>query len=70
MSFDSFQAFLAMGGHGLYVWMVYLAAWGLLAGNFVQMGRSRRKILRELQAQATSAGRSAPGVRKETKHAG
>ena len=52
MSFDSLQAFLAMGGHGFYVWMVYLAAWGLLAVNFVQLGRSRRKALRMVRAQA------------------
>lgn len=70
MSFDSFQGFLAMGGHGLYVWMVYLTAWGLLAGNFVQMGRSRRKILRKLQAQGTAAGGSASRLGEERKHAG
>lgn len=62
MSFDSFQAFLAMGGHGLYVWMVYLAAWGLLAINFVQLGRARRKALRAVRAQA-------PAETQETGHA-
>lgn len=59
MSFDSFQAFLAMGGHGLYVWMVYLAAWGLLAVNFVQLGRSRRKALRMVRAQAPAEAQEA-----------
>lgn len=62
MSFDSFQAFLAMGGHGLYVWMVYLAAWGLLAINFVQLARARRKALRAVRAQA-------PAETQETGHA-
>lgn len=63
MSFEGLQAFLSMSGHGLYVWMVYLAAWGLLAANFMQMRRARRKALRELQSQAAAGGRPAAGAK-------
>ena len=50
MSFDSLPAFLAMGGHGAYVWTVYVTAVLLLAGNFARISRERRRILRLLRS--------------------
>ena len=49
MSFENLQAFLSMGGHGPYVWTVYLTALALLVGNFAKFRRERRRTLRELR---------------------
>lgn len=59
MSFDSLEAFLAMGGHGAYVWTVYLTAIGLLIGNFAKFSRERRRTLRELRALHAATGQAA-----------
>lgn len=50
MSFDSLEAFLAMGGHGFYVWTVYLTTLALLIANFANLRRAWRRTLRELRA--------------------
>ncbi len=50
MSFDSLDAFLAMGGHGPYVWVVYLTTVVLLIGNFAKFRRERRRTLRQLRS--------------------
>ena len=51
MMFESWQAFFAMGGHGLYVWMVYSAAAALLVANLAGLGAERRRIRRQLRGQ-------------------
>ena len=51
MMFDSWQAFFAMGGHGLYVWMVYSAAVALLIANLAGLRAERRRTRRQLRAQ-------------------
>lgn len=51
MMFEDWQAFIAMGGHGLYVWMAYSAAVALLIANLTGLGLERRRIRRHLQAQ-------------------
>jgi heme exporter protein D len=52
MAFDSLSAFLAMGGHGPYVW----SAWGLtallLVGVVVHARAERRALLRDLRRRA------------------
>lgn len=52
MAFDSLSAFLAMGGHGAYVW----SAWGLtgllLVGVVVHARAERRALLRDLRRRA------------------
>ncbi|MFG6159139.1 heme exporter protein CcmD [Halomonas sp. 1390] len=52
MAFDSLSAFLAMGGHGIYVW----ASWGLtgllLIGVVVHARAERRALLRDLRRRA------------------
>ena len=66
LSFDSWQAFLSMGGHGLYVWLCY----GAGMATFVLVALSpiieRRTIVRELvqrqrrkQAQQAELGQAA-----------
>ncbi|MGM0982941.1 MAG: heme exporter protein CcmD [Pseudomonadota bacterium] len=49
MAFDSLSAFLAMGGHGVYVW----ASWGvtglLLLGVVLHARAERRALLRDLR---------------------
>ncbi|KAA0012044.1 heme exporter protein CcmD [Billgrantia pellis] len=52
MAFDTFQDFLAMGGHAPYVW----SAWGLTAvlllGAVFHARFERRQVLRQLQRRA------------------
>ncbi|TDO06249.1 MULTISPECIES: heme exporter protein CcmD [Halomonas] len=52
MAFDSLSAFLAMGGHGAYVW----AAWGvtglLLVAVVLHARAERRVLLRDLRRRA------------------
>ena len=68
MSFESLQAFLSMGGHGPYVWTVYLTTFVLLTVNFAGFRRERRRTLRELrslhaaspQAAASPQGAGSP----------
>jgi heme exporter protein D len=52
MSFDSVGDFLAMGGHGLYVWLAYGAAAGVIAVNVLALRRARRRFFREQRALA------------------
>ena len=54
MMFDSWQAFLAMGGHGLYVWLAYSAAVALLVANLTGLLAERRRTRRHLQEQLGS----------------
>lgn len=48
MSFDSFSAFLAMGGHGLYVWLSYAIAIVLFVINLVSPILRRKQLVSEL----------------------
>ena len=54
MMFDSWQAFFAMGGHGLYVWMAHSAALALLIANLAGLRADQRRTRRQLQAQLRS----------------
>lgn len=47
MYFDSFADFLAMGGHGLYVWTSYGLMAGGLALIIITSLRGHRRWLRE-----------------------
>ena len=48
MSFDSFSAFLAMDGHGLYVWLCYGVGFVTLGLNWVSAHRACSSMLRQL----------------------
>jgi len=49
VSFENFEAFLAMGGHGLYVWVSYGMALLVILFNFLwplhlNKGKARARI--------------------------
>lgn len=50
MSFDSFGDFLAMGGHGLYVWLAYGSSLIVIGANVVSVRRERRRFFAEARA--------------------
>ena len=47
MKFDSLADFLAMGGHGLYVWLAYGIALVILVLNVVLPWRMNRQFFSE-----------------------
>ena len=49
VSFDSFSEFLAMGGHGLYVWLSYAIAIVILVINVVNPVLQKKKVFSELK---------------------
>lgn len=51
MNFESFSAFLAMGGHGPYVWSCYALTLAVLLFNGLAPGRRQRRFLREQGAR-------------------
>ncbi|QQD21934.1 heme exporter protein CcmD [Oceanospirillaceae bacterium ASx5O] len=59
MHFDSFTAFLAMGNHGLYVWLSYGLTALIVIWNLLLPGLQRRRLLKQ-QAQR---------LRREKNHA-
>ncbi len=50
MSFESFAEFLAMGGHGLYVWLAYGSTVAVVLANVLSVRLARKRFLREAQA--------------------
>ena len=50
MSFESFAEFLAMGGHGLYVWLAYGSTVTVVLANVLSVRLARKRFLREAQA--------------------
>lgn len=65
MYFDSFQAVLAMNGHGVYVWTAYFVTIVMIAIILIVPIVRRRRFLRQLAAQLKRAQgapvNSAPG---------
>ncbi|MBV1915929.1 MAG: heme exporter protein CcmD [Pseudomonadales bacterium] len=51
MYFDSFEAFLAMGKHGVYVWSAYGLAIVLLSVNVIAPLLNKRKVVAKQQAR-------------------
>ncbi|QEA40780.1 heme exporter protein CcmD [Pistricoccus aurantiacus] len=49
MAFDSFAAFLHMGGHAPYVWSAWGITAALLLGSVLLARQERRHLLRELE---------------------
>jgi len=59
MSFGSLGEFLAMGGHGLYVWLSYAAALIIMLYNVVSVRLRRRRFLqhaRDLERRGATHG--------------
>ncbi|WP_417584098.1 heme exporter protein CcmD [Nitrincola sp.] len=47
MSFESFSDFLAMGGHGLYVWSSYALGLVVLLANVISPMMTRKRLITE-----------------------
>jgi heme exporter protein D len=56
VSFDSLQAFLAMDGHGPYVWSAYALALGVVVFIIVSPLRRRRRFLAEQASRLKRSG--------------
>jgi len=50
MSFSSLADFIAMGNHGLYVWLSYGATLTVILANVMAVRVRRRRFLRESRA--------------------
>lgn len=48
MNFESFSDFIAMGGHGFYVWLSYAIALVIVVINIVSPVMQKRKVLTDL----------------------
>ena len=59
MNWGSFEAFLAMGGYGLYVRGSYLVTFALLAIEITLARKRRRHALRMLEGARGSGGAGA-----------
>ena len=51
MFFDDLSSFLAMGGHGQYVWLSYGLAALIVAINFIVPALTRKKIIKDIERQ-------------------
>lgn len=49
VQFDTFAEFIAMGGHGLYVWLAYGSTIVVLLGNFLMLKSARRRQILDLR---------------------
>ncbi len=49
MPFDSLNAFIQMGGHGLYVWLSFTATLLVLGYNLLSPCMAGRQLRRELR---------------------
>jgi heme exporter protein D len=48
VNFDSFSDFIAMGGHGFYVWLSYAIALVVVVINIVNPALQKKKIVSDL----------------------
>ena len=60
MMFADWQSFVAMGGHGLYVWTAYGGAGALLILNLLKLRVDRRKTVALLRTQIGTADDASP----------
>jgi len=52
MQFDSVSEFLAMGGHGLYVWLAYGSTFAVLLVNVLLLRQARLRQWQRLRWSA------------------
>ena len=50
MSFHTLHDFLAMGGHGLYVWLAYVSTIAVALANVLSVRFARRRYFRQARA--------------------
>lgn len=55
MSFDNFSEFIAMGGHGFYVWWSYLLTAAVVGSTLVWPLWRRRRFFREQRGRLKRA---------------
>ena len=46
-AFANFSEFLAMGGHGLYVWLSYGLFFGVMSWLMIMPGLDRKKLVKD-----------------------
>ncbi|WP_083232399.1 heme exporter protein CcmD [Endozoicomonas atrinae] len=51
MYFDSWSGFLAMEGHGLYVWSAYAVAAVVIAYNLISPVMAKRQVVAQVRRQ-------------------
>ncbi|MFC6439396.1 heme exporter protein CcmD [Bowmanella sp. JS7-9] len=51
MQFENWQAFFAMGGYGLFVWLSFGAFAALMLGSYVVLKVQRRNLLSAIRAE-------------------
>ncbi len=61
MAFESFNEFIAMGGHAPYVWAAWAATAGLMIAIVLHARAERRQLLRNLQRRVRREARLATG---------
>ncbi|QTF92284.1 heme exporter protein CcmD [Halomonas sp. BM-2019] len=61
MAFESFNEFIAMGGHAPYVWAAWAVTAGLLVGIVLHARAERRQLLRNLQRRVRREERLGAG---------
>ena len=61
MYFDSWSAFFAMGGHGVYVWLAYGATVVTLAAIHLSARHGLSRRLEQISLAAEVEARRAPG---------
>ena len=49
MQFSTWVEFIDMGGHGLYVWLSFAIAIGVISINVLQPWMSQKKLIESLQ---------------------
>ena len=51
MAFEDFASFIAMGGHGLYVWTSYAVAALVIVFNLTSPWREKRRVQASISRQ-------------------
>ncbi|KZZ44230.1 MAG: heme exporter protein CcmD [Saccharospirillaceae bacterium] len=70
MQFDSIAEFIAMGGHGFYVWLAYGLTAAIILFNVMAPVIARRKLIKEQsQRLRRERGRSAKKSQVESNDA-
>jgi len=67
MAFDSFDAFLAMGGHGPYVWACYIVFFALSLVLIQWSRMQRRFVLQRLAVRQAGANTAGPNIESNGK---
>ena len=57
MHFDSFSAFLEMGGYGFFVWLSYGVSLLVVVAFIIYIKLDKRKLITEVRAQAARKAR-------------